>query len=135
MRSGTRKEGLTQVFVPATPGSQLKHRYMKEIKETGFKGRVVEQSGTMLKSMLQKSDPFKAKHCAKVDCLVFRTDRKGSCSSTSVTYKLVCQACCNKYIREMSQSAYTRGNALEQREESSVMWNRVTSMEGTFQNW
>ena len=32
----------TVIFVPATPGSQLKHRYMKEIKETGFKVRVVE---------------------------------------------------------------------------------------------
>ena len=48
------------IFVPATPGAQLKHRYMKEIKETGFKVRVVEQSGTTLKSssMLQKSNPF-----------------------------------------------------------------------------
>ena len=27
----------TVIFVPATPRSQLKHRYMKEIKETGFK--------------------------------------------------------------------------------------------------
>ena len=44
----------TVIFVPATPGPQLKHRYMKEIKETGFKVRVVEQSGTTLKSMLQK---------------------------------------------------------------------------------
>ena len=35
----------TLIFVPATPGSQLKHRYMREIKETGFKVRVVEQSG------------------------------------------------------------------------------------------
>ncbi|KAL9954933.1 hypothetical protein ACROYT_G042522 [Oculina patagonica] len=35
----------TVIFVPATPGSQLKHRYMREIKETGFKVRVVEQSG------------------------------------------------------------------------------------------
>ena len=53
------KEGFdTMIFVPATPGSQLKHRYMREIKETGFKVRVVEQSGTTLKSMLQKSDPF-----------------------------------------------------------------------------
>ena len=49
----------TVVFVPATPGSQLKRRYMREIKATEFKIKVVEQSGTTLKAMLQRSDPFK----------------------------------------------------------------------------
>jgi len=114
------------IFVPATPGSQLKHCYMKEIKETRFKIRVVEQSGTTLKSMLQKSDPFKPKQCTKVDCLVCRTDGKGNCHSTGVTYELVCKVCCNKYIGETSRSACTLGrehlNALERREEISVMW-------------
>lgn len=114
------------IFMPATPGSQLKHCYMKEIKETRFKIRVVEQSGTTLKSMLQKSDPFKPKRCTKVDCLVCRTDGKGNCHSTGVTYELVCKVCCNKYIGETSRSACTLGrehlNALERREEISVMW-------------
>ncbi|KAL9963291.1 hypothetical protein ACROYT_G032476 [Oculina patagonica] len=35
----------TVIFVPATPGSQLKHRYMREIKRRWFKVKVVEQSG------------------------------------------------------------------------------------------
>ena len=38
----------TVIFVPATPGSQLKERYVKEIKRAGFKIRVVEQSGVTL---------------------------------------------------------------------------------------
>ena len=95
----------TVIFIPATPGSQLKHRYMKEIKETGFKVRVVEQSETTLKSMVQKSDPFEPKRCAKVDCLVCRADGKGSCRSTGVTYELLCKASCNKNIGETSRSA------------------------------
>ena len=45
---------------------------------------------------------------------------------TGVTYELVYQLCRKKYIGETSQSAYTRGKedmrALEQREQSSVMW-------------
>ena len=49
----------TVIFVSATPGSQLKCRYMREIKATEFKIKVVEQSGTTLKAMLQRSDPFK----------------------------------------------------------------------------
>ena len=44
-----RKGGLdTVIFIPAAPGSQLKRRYMREIKATDFKIKVVEQSGTTL---------------------------------------------------------------------------------------
>ena len=99
----------TVVFVPATPGSQLKRRYIREIKATEFKIKIVEQSGTTLKAMLQRSDPFKQRRCADADCLLCRTDGKGSCRSTGVTYELVCQACKSKYVGETSRSAYTRG--------------------------
>ena len=47
------------IFVPATPQSQLKDRYVRAIKDAGFKIKVVEQSGITLKRMLQRSDPFK----------------------------------------------------------------------------
>ena len=47
------------IFMPATPGSQLKHRFMREVKATDFKIKVVEQSGTTRKAILQRSDPFK----------------------------------------------------------------------------
>ena len=132
------KRGKREIwYKKRTPGSQLKHRYMKEIKETGFKVRVVEQSGTTLNkssSRLQKSDPFKPKRCATADCLVCRTDGKGSCRSTGVTYELVRKACCNKCIVETSRITYTRGkehpNALEHREERSVMWKHSCDRHG-----
>ena len=44
------------IFVPATPGSQLKSRYIEEIEGAGFKIEVVEQSGVTLKRMFQRSD-------------------------------------------------------------------------------
>ena len=53
----------TVIFVPATAVSQLKRRYMREIKATDFNIKVVEQSGTTLKAMLQRSDPFKQRRC------------------------------------------------------------------------
>lgn len=138
------------IFVPATPGSQLKHRYQKEVNEAGFKIKVVELSGVTLQSMLQKSDPFKEKQCRNIDCLVCRNNGKGSCRSTGVTYELVCRACQHKYIGETSRSAYTRGkehlSSLERQEENSVMWRHscdvhggnvpdfVMNVTGTFQN-
>ena len=112
--------------MPATPGFQLKTRYIAEIKAAGFKIKVVEQSGVTLKRMLQRSYPFRAKECHNINCLVCSTGGKGPCRSTGVTYEPVSQLCRHKYIGEMSRSAYTRGEghlrALEQREQSLVIW-------------
>ena len=47
------------IFTPATPNSSLKKSYEKAIKETTLKIKVIEQSGTQLKRMLQTSNPFK----------------------------------------------------------------------------
>lgn len=90
----------TVIFVPVTPGSQLKHPFIKEIKETGFRNMVVEQSGVTLESLLQKSAPFKEKQCRNIDCLVCQNNGKGPCRSAGVTYELVCRVCQNKYIGE-----------------------------------
>ena len=49
----------TVIFVPATPGSQLKGRHMRDIKVTEFKIKVVEQSEkTLLKSHATKIRPL-----------------------------------------------------------------------------
>ena len=130
-----RKGGLdTVIFVPATPGSQLKDRYTREIKDPGFKIKVVEQSGVTLKRMLQRSDPFKEKNCRNINCLVCTTGGRGPCRNTGITYELVCQVCHHQYIGEISRSAYTRGKehlrALEQREETSVMWRHSCDKHG-----
>ena len=128
--TGLRKGDLaTVIFVPATPGSQLKRGHMREIKVTEFKIKVVEQSGTtLLKSHATKIRPLQTEAMRyNADRLLCRTDGKGSCRSTGVTYELVCQACKSKYVGETSRirSASTRGretlHALERREESSVM--------------
>ena len=84
--------------------------------------------------MLQRSDPFREKQCNNFDCLVCSTGRKGFCCSTGVTYELVCQVCCHKYIRETSRSAYTCGKehlrALEKRDKSSVLWRHSCDNHG-----
>lgn len=122
-----RKGGFnTVIFVPATSASELKNRYMEEAKGAIFKVTVVEQSGVTLNRILQRSDPFRENRCNNINCLVCSTGGKGPCRSTGITYKLVCQLCRSRYIGETARNAYTRGKehlrALEQREQSSVMW-------------
>ena len=64
-----------------------KYRDCIEIKPVFFvKIKVVEQSGAAIKSVLQKSDPFREKTCSKVDYLVRRNNGKGSCRSTGKSY-------------------------------------------------
>ena len=94
-----RKGGFdTAIIAPATPGSQLKHRYIEEIEGAGFKIKVVEQSGVTLKRMLHKSDPLRENECNNINCLVCSTGGKRPCRSTGVTYELVCQLCSQKSI-------------------------------------
>ena len=51
----------------------------KEIKQQGFKIKVVEKAGVAIKRLLQRSDPFKSRKCEREDCLVCREDGKGPC--------------------------------------------------------
>ena len=64
------------IFVLATPVSQLKDPHVREIKDVGFKIKVVEQSGITLKRMLQRSDLFKEKNCRNINCLVSALEEK-----------------------------------------------------------
>ena len=117
----------TVIFVPVTPGSQLKHRYMREIKATEFKIKVVEQSGTTLKAMLQDQTPSN-----RGDALMLTAFSAGLTgrdhAEVRTLHELVCQACKSKYVGETSRSVYmyTHGREnfhdFERREESSVMW-------------
>ena len=51
------------IFVPNTPHSELKRRYVNEIRKAGLRVNVVEGVGKSIKSMLQRSDPFKSSDC------------------------------------------------------------------------
>lgn len=60
-----------------------KYRDYIEIKAVlSVKIKVVEQSGAAIKSVLQRSDPFREKTYSKVDHLVCRNNGKVSCRST-----------------------------------------------------
>lgn len=114
------------IFVPAMPGSQLQKEYQREIKNQGYRIKVVEKTGTTLKEVLQRSDPFKWKKCGREDCLVCKQAGKGPCNAHGVTYKVECQGCEDKYVGEMARNAYTRGiehtEGLENQDERSALW-------------
>ena len=76
-----RKGGdISVIFVPATPSSELQRRYRQEIKRQGFAIKVVEKSGTTIKELLQRSDPYMPPGCNKSNCMVCQTEGKGKCN-------------------------------------------------------
>ena len=97
------------IFVPATPASQLQKKYQSEIRNQGYKIKVVEKTGTTLKKVLQKSNPFKQQRCGRENCLVCKQAGRGVCNAHGVTYEIQCQGSENKCVGETARNAYTRG--------------------------
>ena len=66
---------MSVVFVPATPGSELKRRYGTAIQLCRVGIKVMETSGRTIKSMVQKSDPFKRARCDdKENCMICKVE-------------------------------------------------------------
>ena len=87
---GGKKESV--LFVPATPGSELRRRFQRVIEKTDVKIAVVEVPGNTLKRTLQRSDPFKSENCMKEKkCMVCSGKGVDRCREEGMT-EIVCSA-------------------------------------------
>ena len=99
----------TVIFLPATPGSELRKRYMSVIQKSGVRVAVAEVPGTTLKQSLQKSNLDK-KRCGDEGCMVCSEGGDGKrCRVEGVTYEIRCSDCEYVYVGETGRNAYTRG--------------------------
>ena len=108
----------TVIFVPATPGSELKQKYQHVIRNSGINIAVTEVPGQSLKRRMQRSDPFRPDVCNKVDSCMICGRREveegsrrggGRCRTESVTYKVVCVECDKVYVGETARNGFSRG--------------------------
>ena len=53
------------IFTPSTPELSLQRQYQSETHRQGLKICVVEKVGQSVKSMVQRSDPFKERTCGR----------------------------------------------------------------------
>ena len=115
------------MFLPTTPGSELKKSLQQEINRSEFKVKIVETTGKTVKQHLQRSDPFRGVACGRRDCPVCTSGGHGRCDKHSVLYRITCLGCGSTYHGETGRSAYSRtrehAKKLEDSdEENSQLW-------------
>ena len=116
----------------------LDHSYRRnttvKLETRDIKIKVVEKTGTTVKKMLQKSNPFKQQRCGRENCLVCKQAGRGPCNAQGVMYDIECQGCGNKYVGETARNAYRRGTehveGLENRDEKSALWRHCVDKHG-----
>ena len=136
-RSGWfRKGGYRSVlFIPSTPGSELKRRCENIIKASKTEIKIVEKCGRTLKQRLQKSDPLSDKKCADhQNCPVCASGDGGNCRAEGINYTITCKVCGAVYHGESSRNGYTRGlehyRDYKNKTKNSIMWRHAMNDHG-----
>ena len=72
---------------------------------------MIEKAGKQLKSILQKSDPFKPHKCPDADCFPCKADtnKPTNCRRDGIIYHITCNECGAVYVGESSRNANSRG--------------------------
>ena len=88
------------IFVPPTPGSELKKRMRKREEELRAEGRlkwpikIIETAGKTLEQTLVNTDPFNGNFCNDKKCLPSKNPKnKISCRKNSICYRITCLLC------------------------------------------
>ena len=88
------------IFVPHTPGSELRKRMQATEEEMRPGGRenypikMIESAGNPLERMLVNVDPFEGNKCDDANCVVQKNlSNKINCRKNNVGYKIRCKLC------------------------------------------
>ena len=102
---------MSTIFVPATPNSTLQKEYKRVIKKHNINIKVIEKAGRQIKSILQKSDPFKPNKCQDKECFPCKADvnKQTNCRKDGIVYHITCNECKAIYVGESSRNANCRG--------------------------
>ena len=116
-RNWEKKEGKYEavMFVEATKNSELKNRIRIAAKRNKVKIKIQERSGTKIKGLLQRSDPFSEKTCKRPTCIICTNEMGINCRTRGCVYQMMCKDCedradvRNKYRGQTSRSINERG--------------------------
>ena len=108
------------IFVPPTPGSELKQLLQQKEVEMRPGGRedwpikIIETSGKSLERCIVKTDPFNGNQCLDKTCLPAQNkNNKISCRMNNIGYRIPCKICIKEgkngiYIGETGENMHVR---------------------------
>ena len=108
------------VFVPATKDALLLKNMQEEENKvgeiTGWKYKLVERSGVLLRELLTRSNPWDTSPCGRKNCLACPMAKKPlNCKRRSLMYESTCKECVDakgeptvKYVGETARSGSER---------------------------
>ena len=97
------------MFVEATKNSLYKQNVQRLVKKHNLKIRVVERAGQTLKTVLQRSDPFRKNICSREGCFICENGIPINCRERGVVYQLSCTVCLTRMYRgQTSRSEFER---------------------------
>ena len=106
------------IFVPPTPGSELKTKLQsieKDMRPGGRENwpiRIIETSGKTLESVLVKADPFQGNKCLDPKCLPNKNVKNTiSCRRNNIGYRIPCKLCPASYLGESGENMHTRAKS------------------------
>ena len=132
--SWSRREGEHEavMFVEATKKSELKREIQIAARRNKIKVKIQERSGTKLKRILQRSDPFSKEKCIRDTCMICTRELEVNCRTRGCVYQIMCTVCKNdnnrknKYRGQTGRSVNERMNEhlklWEKKDEKSVLW-------------
>ena len=135
-------EIVTVMFVSQTPRGELFKSLQKVendmAKITGEKIKFVERSGTSIKDIFHKSNPWSGGNCGRKECLpCLNGDGKQNCFEKNVVYQINCLRCADSdkiyaYYGQTSRSLHERGQehltGLLKKHEDSPLYKHVSDV-------
>ena len=132
------RTSISVMFIPYTVNGilakQLREAEEELGRQTGYKIKIVERTGTRLADLLHKSNPWQGEDCKRPGCLICSTkvakgrNMEQDCTKRYIVYKTWCMTCAgrgekkigekyedeetqNKMIREIKLYKYVGGSA------------------------
>ena len=121
-----KKEGKYEsvMFVEATENSELKNKIQIAAKKNKIKVKVQERSGTKIKGLLQRSDPFSSKKCKRPTCVICTNEMGINCRTRGCVYQMMCKECEEKENVKKAYRGQTGRSTNERTNEHFDDWHK-----------
>ena len=132
----------TVMFVEPTENSELRVRVEQAAKKHKVKVKVLEKSGTTVKKLIQKSNPFGNMLCERQQCVVCYNEDVDTgninCRTRGCVYLIRCTECQDgtheeKYRGQTGRSIHERMSEhfelYEKKDEKSILWKHAAKQQ------